>query len=204
MSCVVLHQLGYGTELLPQLPDLIVRRIVCSAAWIGVDQGTAVTDRAIQSFEYKDVGVTLKVTPQINNNRFVRLQVEQSTKSVIESAALGGTVLAPTTTFRTAKTVITVKDGETAVIGGLIEERMDRGKTQTPCLGGIPFLGWLFKNTSDRDEKTNLLVFLAPRIIENPEEGRELYDQKKREMDEERSETLEREQHETIRKMGFE
>ncbi|MBW1861073.1 MAG: type II secretion system secretin GspD [Deltaproteobacteria bacterium] len=169
-----------------------------------VDQGTSVTDRAIQSFEYKDVGVTLKVTPQINNNRFVRLQVEQSTQTVLESAALGGTVLAPTTTFRSAKTVITVKDGETAVIGGLIQERMDRGKTQTPCLGGIPFLGWLFKTTSDRDEKVNLMVFLTPHIIENPEEGRDLYDKKKRKMDEERDRVLRMEQHEKMRKMGFE
>ena len=169
-----------------------------------VDQGTSTTDRAIQSFEYKDVGVTLKVTPQINNNRFVRRQVEQSTKAVLESAALGGTVLAPTTTFRTAKTTITVKDGETAVIGGMIQERMDRGKTQTPCLGGIPFLGWLFKTTTDRDEKINLMVFLAPRIVANPEEGRELYDKKKREMDEERDRVLKGEQHEKMRKKAFE
>ncbi len=85
-----------------------------------VDQGTEVTSRAIQNFEYKDVGVSLKVTPHINRNRMVRLEVEQSTKSVVERTALGGSVLAPTTTFRTAQTTLTVRDGETAVIGGLI------------------------------------------------------------------------------------
>lgn len=140
-----------------------------------VNEGTEEDSRTIQNFEYKDVGVTLKVTPHINRNRVVRLEVEQSTKSVVESTALGGTVLAPTTTFRTAQTVLTVQDGETAVIGGLIEDRMDRSKDQTPCLGDVPGLGWLFKTTSDRSEKTNLLVFLTPHIIENREEGQAIY-----------------------------
>ena len=125
------------------------------------DEADTSTDR-VQSYDYKDVGVTLKVTPHINRKRQVRLEVEQSTKSVVERTALGGTVLAPTTTYRTTQTVLTVRDGETAVIGGLIEDRMDRSKDQAPCLGDVPLLGWLFKTTSDRSEKTNLLVFLNP------------------------------------------
>ncbi len=149
-----------------------------------VDEGTETTSRTIQSFEYKDVGVTLKVTPHINRNRLVRLEVEQSTKSVVQSTALGGTVLAPTTTFRTAKTVLTIRDGETAVIGGLIEDRLDRNKNQAPCLGDVPVLGWLFKTTSDRNEKTNLLVFLTPHIIEKPEEGDALYRDKREKLQE--------------------
>lgn len=169
-----------------------------------LDEGTSEGDRSIQNIEYKDVGVTLKITPFINKKRFVRLKVEQSVKSVVETSALGGTVLAPTTTFRTAKTTITVQDGETAVIGGLIENRMDRGKTQTPCLGSLPGLGWLFKSTSDRDEKTNLLVFLTPHIIENPEEGRRLYEGKKGDIDREIIRGREEEKPETLRKMGFE
>ncbi|PKN66653.1 MAG: type II secretion system protein GspD [Deltaproteobacteria bacterium HGW-Deltaproteobacteria-15] len=148
-----------------------------------VDQGSNVLDRSIQNFEYKDIGVTLKVTPQINQSRFIRLKVEESVKSVISSTALGGTVLAPTTTYRTAKTTITVRDGETAVIGGLIENRMDKNKTETPCLGGFPVFGWLFKNISDRDEKTNLLVFLQPRIVGTPGEGNTLYEEKKKVFD---------------------
>jgi general secretion pathway protein D len=170
-----------------------------------VDQGTAVTDRAIQSFEYKDVGLSLKVTPQINNSRVVRLQVEQSLKSVIETTATSGdeTVLAPTTTFRTTKTTITVKDGETAVISGLMEERMEKGRTQVPCLGNVPFFGWLFKTTSDRDEKTNLMVFLAPHIIENAQEGRALYEEKKEHMDRKMEEAIERVKKQKLRKKAF-
>ena len=169
-----------------------------------IDQPNEVTERAIQTFEYKDVGVTLKVTPQINDNRFVRLGMEQSVKSVVERTALGGTVLAPTTTFRTAKTVITVKDGETAVIGGLIETRLDRGKTQTPCLGGVPALGWLFKTTTDRDEKTNLLVFLSPHIVESPEEGRRLYEEKRGGIDQEMDKARSPQRVEELRKKAFE
>jgi len=168
-----------------------------------VQQSTTV-DRPIQSFEYRDVGVTLQVTPTINNNRVVRLLVEQSVKSVVESTALGGSVLAPTTTFRTAKTTITVNDGDTAVLGGLIQDRMDRGKTQTPCLGGLPALGWLFKSISDRDEKTNLMVFLSPHIVENPQEARALYERKKGEMDRFMDEAVQKQQPERLRKMGFE
>ncbi|RJR33302.1 MAG: type II secretion system protein GspD [Desulfobacteraceae bacterium] len=169
-----------------------------------VDQPSQVTERAIQTFEYKDVGVSLKVTPQINEDRTVRLKVEQSIKSVVERTALGGTVLAPTTTFRRAKTDITVNDGDTAVIGGLIENRMDRGNTQTPCLGGIPGLGWLFKSVSDHDEKTNLLVFLSPRIVENQEAGRRLYEQKQAQIDQTLEEARKRQQQEKIRRMFFE
>jgi general secretion pathway protein D len=149
-----------------------------------VDQGTETDSRLIQNFEYKDVGVTLKVTPHINRKRQVRLLVEESVKDVVNRTALGGTVLAPTTTYRTAKTTLTVNDGETAVIGGLIRERTDRFKEQTPCLGGIPALGWLFKSTSDQDEKINLLVFLTPHIIEKAEERQRLYMGKKGEIEE--------------------
>ena len=169
-----------------------------------VDQGTAITDRAIQSFEYRDVGVTLKVTPQINNNRFVRLQIEESVKTVLSRTALGGTVLAPTTAFRTAKTTITVKDGGTAVIGGLIERQMEKGKTQTPCIGNIPGLGWLFKTTSDRSTKTNLFLFLVPHIVEDPQEGRALSEKKKRQIDEEFEKVYQKGQDQKIRKKGFE
>lgn len=169
-----------------------------------IDQPADSTQNAIQSFEYKDVGVTLKVTPHINKLGMIRLKVEQSVKSIIASTALGGSVLAPTTTFRSAQTTITVRDGETVVIGGLIENRMDRGSTVTPCLGSIPGLGWLFKSTSDRDEKTNLLVFLSPHIIKDPQEGKALYEEKKQKMDEERRKAIDRDQPEKIRRMGFE
>jgi len=168
-----------------------------------IDQGTSTTDRAIQNFEYKDVGVKLTVTPQINREDLVRLKLEESVKTVLESTALGGTVLAPTTAFRSAKTTITVRDGETAVIGGLIEKQMNRGKTQTPCLGGLPIMGWLFKNTTDRDVKTNLMVFLTPHIIKNQATAEGLYKGKRELIDREQMKADSREQTEILRQKGF-
>jgi general secretion pathway protein D len=162
------------------------------------------TDRPIQNFQYKDVGVTLKVTPQINEDGFIRLKVEESVKAVISQTALQGSVLAPTTTYRTAKTSISVKDGETAVIGGLIEARLDRGKTQTPCLGNVPGLGWLFKTTNDRDEKTNLMVFMTPRVARGAQDTKKIYDQKKGYMDKEAERALKAQEEEILRRKAFE
>jgi len=169
-----------------------------------VVESSQTTDRPIQNFQYKDVGVTLKVTPQINEDGFIRLKIEESVKSVISQTALQGSVLAPTTTYRTAKTSITVKDGETAVIGGLIEARLDRGKTGTPCLADIPAFGWLFKTTNDRDEKTNLMVFLTPRVARGVEDTKKIYDQKKGHMDNEAERALKAQDQEVIRKKAFE
>jgi general secretion pathway protein D len=168
-----------------------------------VDLGDQTTSRAIQNFEYKDVGVTLKVTPQINDEGFIRLKVEESIKAIISQTALGGTVLAPTTAYRTAKTSINLKAGETAVIGGLIETTLNRGKTQTPCLGNVPAFGWLFKTTNDRDDKTNLMVFLTPHVVRNIDEANQLYRQKKDYIDHEKEKALKSQEEEVIRQKAY-
>ena len=169
-----------------------------------VDLGDQTTSRAIQNFEYKDVGVTLKVTPQINDEGFIRLKVEESIKAVISQTALGGTVLAPTTAYRTAKTSINLRAGETAVIGGLIETTLNRGKTQTPCLGNIPAFGWIFKNTSDQDAKTNLMVFLTPHVVRNVDEANQLYQKKRDYMDTEADKVKKAQEQEVIRQKAYE
>jgi len=97
-----------------------------------------------------------------------------------------------------------VKDGETAVIGGLIEARLDRGKTGTPCLSDIPAFGWLFKTTNDRDDKTNLMVFMTPRVARGVEDAKKIYDQKKVYMENEAQKALKAQEEEVIRKKAFE
>ena len=146
-----------------------------------VDQGTAVTDRAIQSLEYRDVGVTLKVTPQINEKRFVKLKIfEEISRVVSETTQISLTevVLAPTTRKRTAETNVQVRDGQTVVIAGLVGEDVDISVTKVPCLGDIPLLGWLFKSESRDTRRTNLLIFLTPYIVATPEEADRLYQRK--------------------------
>jgi general secretion pathway protein D len=146
-----------------------------------VDEGTAVTDRAIQSFEYRDVGVTLKVTPQINEKRFVKLKIfEEISRVVSQTTQLSPTqvVLAPTTTKRTAETNVQVRDGQTVVIAGLVGDNVDVSTTKVPCLGDIPILGWLFKSETRKTTRTNLLVFLTPYIVATPGEADQVYQRK--------------------------
>jgi general secretion pathway protein D len=93
------------------------------------------------------------------------------------------TVGLPTTLKRITKTTVNIKDGHTVVIGGLIDETMNQGTSQVPCLGGIPGFGWLFKSTSSSSDKTNLFIFVTPHIIENPAEAMAVYQEKKDEIE---------------------
>jgi general secretion pathway protein D len=129
------------------------------------------------NYEYKDVGVTLKVTPQISQERFVRLKIFQEVTRLIQTVqALEGR---PETHKRLAQTTVVVKDANTVVIGGLIGDDTTHIDYQVPCLGNIPLIRWLFRSTSKRIEKTNLFIFLTPHIIQNPIEARKVYEDKK-------------------------
>lgn len=134
------------------------------------------------SYEYKDVGVTLKVTPQINRDGYIRMKLDQSvTKVVSQSATVdqsGTQILTPTTLKRTAKTTVVVKSGETVVIGGMIQDDSGSGTSKVPLLGDIPLLGWLFKTKSTTNVRNNLFVFITPRIIQNPEDAVKIKDEK--------------------------
>ena len=132
------------------------------------------------SYEYKDVGVTLNITPHINAEDFVRLKLDQKVSKV----TTGADIARPTTLKRQAKTTVVVKDRETIVIGGLMGDSTDSTTYQLPCLGSIPVLGWLFKSAAQNREKTNLYVFITPHIIRTQKDAAELYRVKKDEMGE--------------------
>jgi general secretion pathway protein D len=140
---------------------------------------TTTTGINYESYEYKDVGVTLKITPQINQERFVSLKIFAENITLKK----GAEEYRPTTLKRSAETTVIVKDKNTVVIGGIIGESTERGAYQVPCLGDIPGLGLLFKSRSRSRNKTNLFVFLTPHIIENPIEARKIYDEKKEEIE---------------------
>ncbi len=145
------------------------------------ERSTSATGIDYSNYEYKDVGVTLNVTPNINEENFVRLKLNQKvTKVVTEESTLG----LPTTLKREAKTTVIVKDKETIVIGGLLGDSTEVGTYQVPCLGSIPVLGWLFKSVSRGREKTNLYVFLTPHIIRTQRDAAALYKEKKDQMGE--------------------
>jgi len=132
------------------------------------------------TYEYKDVGVTLNITPHINEEDFVRLKISQEVTKVTSGAEKA----TPTTLKRTAKTTVVVKDGETIVIGGLVGDSTDDGTNKVPFLGEIPILGWLFKAQTVKREKTNLYVFLTPHIVRTQKEAALLYHEKRDSMGE--------------------
>ncbi len=142
-------------------------------------------DQNYENFEYKDVGVTLKITPQISQGRFVRLNIYQKVEKV--SSTEENT---PTTLKRTAETTVVVKDAATVVIGGLIGEDLNSTDYQVPCLGDIPLAGNLFKSTGRKGVKTNLYIFLTPHIIENPAEAEKVYQEKHKKISEVREKTI--------------
>lgn len=132
------------------------------------------------SFEYKDVGITLKITPAISQDRLVRLSVYQKVER-LDTASVNDPNR-PTTLKRELETTILVEDANTVVIGGLIDESLSKTVGRMPCLGSIPVLGWGFKSNATGSEKTNLYVFLTPRVVKNPVEAKELYDEKNEEI----------------------
>lgn len=133
------------------------------------------------SYEYRDVGITLKITPQISKDRMVRLIISQEITKLDELATVDAA--RPATLKRTIDTTVIVKDGHTVVIGGLIDDALTETEYRVPCLGDIPLLGWAFRSVSSSTEKTNLYVFLTPWVLESPSEAKSLYKRKKEEID---------------------
>lgn len=114
------------------------------------------------TFDRKDVGIILKVTPQLNEGDTLVLDIEQEVSSVdAKATAAGGLV----TNKREIKTQIMATDAQTVVLGGLIEDRINKSETRVPVLGSIPILGHLFRSQKADKVKTNLLVFIRPTII---------------------------------------
>lgn len=120
----------------------------------------AATGVATQSFQFVDVGILLSVTPTISADNRIRMLVKPE-------VSLPGSVTAagPEINSRNAETEVLVRDGETIVIGGLIDETMIESASKVPLLGDIPVLGTFFRNTSDTKRRTELLIFVTPHII---------------------------------------
>ncbi len=144
------------------------------------DTTSSTTSINYNSYEYRDVGVILKVTPNINEENFIRLKINQEVTKVQS----GADEARPTTLKRTAKTTVIVKDNETVVIGGLVGDSTDEGTYKFPLLGDIPLLGWLFKTKTSSREKTNLYVFLTPHIVRTQADAAKIYQEKRETMGE--------------------
>jgi len=135
-----------------------------------------------ESFEYRDVGKILKITPHVTEDRLVRMLINLEVTN-IDLTATGANTTLPVTKKRTVDTTVIVKDNQTVVIGGLIDDSLTENETKVPVLGDIPILGWLFKSRSTDIKKTNLYIFLTPRVIKNPAEAAGIFQEKKEHFD---------------------
>ncbi len=127
-----------------------------------------------ESFEYRDVGKILKITPHVTEGRLVRMQISLEVTNVDQASTATTSSTLPVTQKRTVDTTVIVKDSQTVVIGGLIDDSTTVNKTKVPGLSDVPVLGWLFRKDSKRNEKTNLYIFLTPRVIKSPAEADEI------------------------------
>jgi general secretion pathway protein D len=118
-----------------------------------------------QTIQREDVGITLKIKPQINEGNAVIMQIEQEVSSISEDAQAADLI----TNKRSVKTKVLVRDGQVIVLGGLIEDRINESEQKVPLLGDIPYLGALFRSKSSNVEKINLMVFIHPTILRDRE-----------------------------------
>lgn len=116
-----------------------------------------------QTIQREDVGISLKVTPQINEGDTVILEIEQKVSSISNSAGASDII----TNEREIKTKVIAQDGETIILGGLISDDIQQQEQKIPFLGDVPLLGGLFRNDSTTVTKSNLMVFLRATIIRN-------------------------------------
>ncbi|MGA8051327.1 MAG: type II secretion system secretin GspD, partial [Burkholderiales bacterium] len=127
--------------------------------------GTATTPTPFQTIERYDVGLTLRIKPQISEGGTVRMQIYQEVSSVVDNTNPAG----PITNKRAVESTVVVKDGQIVVLGGLLQDSLKDGVQKVPLLGDIPGLGALFRYNTRERSKTNLMLFLRPVVLRNPQ-----------------------------------
>ena len=126
------------------------------------------------TYNREEVGILLKVKPQISKGNAVRLEIEQESSKV----EAGGSPGLQTTTKNTIKTNVMIENGELLILGGLIEDTFTQSDSKVPLLGDIPLLGRLFKSSSKGKDQQVLMMFIRPTIIRNPEDAKNLSDER--------------------------
>ena len=129
-------------------------------------QLSASNDNPFTTIERQDVGISLKVKPQINEGDNIKMEIEQEVSDVSNTSVTGATDI--TTNTRSVKTTVLVEDGQTLVLGGLIDDQVNETHDKVPFLGDIPFLGSLFRFKTASNSKRNLMFFLHPTILRDP------------------------------------
>ena len=129
----------------------------------------------VNEIQFRDTGVILKVTPRINSNGLVTMDVQQEISSVVASTSTGDSAtLTPTISQRRISSVIAVQDGQMVVLGGLISEQSDKERKKVPVIDKIPLLGDVIGGSSRGKLRKELIVFLQPKIIKDAEDASHL------------------------------
>jgi general secretion pathway protein D len=140
----------------------------------GQSQTAATGGQILSQIDRRDVGISLKITPQITSEDNVRLDVYQEISDITTTPGLNPNIVGPSTTKRAATTTVVVRDRQTMVIGGLIQDKVNSTTSKVPLLGDIPILGWLFKFNTTTVQKVNLMIFITPYIVKNESDVAEL------------------------------
>jgi general secretion pathway protein D len=143
-------------------------------------------NNVIETFDYKDIGIILRLTPQINTQGYITMQINQEVRKIVEGTR---ELVNPSVFKREISSKVTVRDQRTIVIGGLIRDDVTRAEQKVPLLGDIPLLGLLFRKTVNQRTRTNLLVFITPYIITDDADIEQITEQKRREQEEFQSQT---------------
>ncbi|MBA3067968.1 MAG: type II secretion system protein GspD [Hyphomonas sp.] len=117
----------------------------------------------VNSVSLRDTGIILNVTPRVNDSGLVILEIDQEVSDVVATQSSG--IDSPTIQQRRISTSVSVRDGESVALGGLMRERLSDTKTKVPLLGDVPFLGKLFSTTTTDTQRTELLVMITPRVV---------------------------------------
>jgi general secretion pathway protein D len=133
------------------------------------------SDRLLSSVQYRDTGKILTILPQINSAGLVNMEITQEVSAV--GASIFGNTNSPSFTSRETETTVVVQDGQSVLIGGIIDDQMTRSRSGVPFLMDIPVLGRLFRTESDQTDRTELIVLITPHVIRNRLEAQSVTDE---------------------------
>jgi general secretion pathway protein D len=137
-------------------------------------QTAGAVSNPFQTIERKDVGITLRIKPQVGEGGTVRMVIFQEASSISQQVAPGTSNAGPSTDKRSIESTVVVDDGAILVLGGLIEDRFTDQKSKVPVLGDLPVVGTLFRSETRTRKRTNLMVFLRPVVLRDGESATKL------------------------------
>jgi general secretion pathway protein D len=150
-----------------------------SLAGLGSLSSTLGAFSGLGSIQYADIKISLKIKPTVNESNFIRLEIEQQ---IDDFDGIDPATKAPNTSNRRVKNIVSVRDQQPVVIGGLMNDREIKGVSKIPILGDIPLLGALFRQQTTKIQRKNLLMIIIPHIIDDPSDLKRIHEQRMEEI----------------------